>query len=199
VITGGNHIWQHAEARELLDSDPRILRPANYPPGTPGSGSAVAADRQGRKVGVLNLEGRVFMHPLDDPFRLAEREAERLRQETPVIIVDFHAEATSEKAALAWFLDGKVSAVIGTHTHVQTADGRVLPGGTAFISDAGMTGPRDGIIGMGRKEVLERFLTQRPTRFQVEPGPAQLNAVIVDADEETGRARQIRPLFLVED
>ncbi|MDQ7819559.1 MAG: TIGR00282 family metallophosphoesterase [Armatimonadota bacterium] len=198
VITGGNHTWQIREAYELLDSDPRILRPANYPPGVPGRGSALVGTRAGRAVGVVNLMGRVFMGELDDPFRVARAEVDRLRERTPVIVVDFHAEATSEKQALAWYLDGQVSAVLGTHTHVQTADERILPGGTAYITDVGMTGPRDGIIGMDRSRILERFLTQLPVRFEVAGGPAQLNAVAVEVDEATGRARQILRVAEVE-
>jgi len=142
-------------------------------------------------VGIINLQGRVFMQQLDDPFRAAREECERLRERAPVIVVDMHAEATSEKIALGWYLDGRCSAVIGTHTHVQTADERVLPQGTAYITDVGMTGPRDGVIGMDREGILERFLTQMPVRFEVASGPAQLNAVIVDVDESTGRARSI--------
>jgi metallophosphoesterase (TIGR00282 family) len=199
VVTGGNHIWQMREVYALLDGEPRLLRPANYPAGAPGRGAGVfRGARSGVPVGVLNLEGRVFMQPLESPFEVARREAARLREETPVIIVDMHAEATSEKSALGWHLDGLVSAVIGTHTHVQTADERVLPGGTAFITDAGMTGPRDSIIGMGREEVLQRFLTQLPARFDVAPGPVQLNGVLVDVDEETGRARRIQRLIRTE-
>lgn len=191
VITGGNHTWQHRDAYELLDSDARILRPLNYPPGTPGRGATIVAGSTGRQVGVINLQGRVFMSDLDDPFRAARAECERLRDTTPLIVVDFHAEATSEKIALGWYLDGRASAVVGTHTHVQTADERVLPGGTAFISDVGMTGPRDGVIGMDREKILERFLTQLPVRFEVASGPAQLSAVVVDVDETSGRARSI--------
>jgi 2',3'-cyclic-nucleotide 2'-phosphodiesterase len=194
VVTGGNHTWQAREIYTLLDSHPRILRPANYPPGTPGRGSGVfrSSGPTPGAVAVLNLEGRVFMQPLQSPFEVGRDEAERLRQEASVIIVDMHAEATSEKIALGWYLDGRVSAVIGTHTHVQTADERILPEGTAFISDAGMTGPRDSVIGMGRDEVLQRFLTLLPARFDVAAGPAQLNAVVVEVDDQTGRARRIQ-------
>ena len=191
VITGGNHTWHNREAYETLDAEPRLLRPANYPPGAPGHGSTVIAV-DGTAVGVLNLQGRIFMQTIDDPFRAARGEADRLRERAPVVIVDFHAEATSEKIALGWYLDGRVSAVIGTHTHVQTADERVLPGGTAYISDVGMTGPRDGVIGMAKDDIIERFLTQLPVRFTVASGPAQLNAVALDVDEESGRARAIR-------
>jgi metallophosphoesterase (TIGR00282 family) len=198
VITGGNHTWQHRDAYELLDADARILRPLNYPPGTPGRGATIVSTRNGTKVGVVNLQGRVFMAELDDPFRAGRAECERLSQTTRVIIVDIHAEATSEKIALGWYLDGRCSAVLGTHTHVQTADERVLPGGTAYITDAGMTGPRDGVIGMDRERILERFLTQLPVRFEVAAGPAQLNAVVVDVDEENGRALSIIRIVEVE-
>ncbi|MBI2973500.1 MAG: TIGR00282 family metallophosphoesterase [Armatimonadetes bacterium] len=191
VITGGNHIWHQRSAYELLDSHTRILRPLNFPPGAPGRGATVVESGGGAPVAVMNLQGRVFMQELDDPFRAARAEAERLRDETQVIIVDFHAEATSEKIALGWHLDGLVTALVGTHTHVQTADERILPGGTAYITDVGMTGPRDGVIGMDREIILERFLTQLPARFEVATGPAQFNAVLIDVDEQTGRARSI--------
>lgn len=196
VLTGGNHIWHHREAYDLLDSDPRVLRPANYPPGAPGRGAAVMRTPGGVQVGVLNLEGRVFMQQLDDPFRIAREQAETLRASVPAVIVDFHAEATSEKVAMGWYLDGRVSAVVGTHTHVQTADERILPGGTAYISDAGMTGPRDGVIGMAREAILERFLTQLPSRFQVASGPVQLNGVLISIAGD-GRAEHIERLQIV--
>jgi metallophosphoesterase (TIGR00282 family) len=195
AITGGNHTWQHRDAYELLDNDTRMLRPLNYPPGTPGRGGTVITARTGKPVGIANVQGRVFMSELDDPFRAARAECARLRDHTPVIVVDVHAEATSEKLALGWYLDGRCSAVIGTHTHVQTADDRVLPAGTAYITDVGMTGPRDGIIGMDRERILERFLTQLPVRFEVATGPAQLNAVVLDVDEATGRARSIQRIM----
>ena len=201
VVTGGNHTWHAREVFALLDSDLRLLRPANYPVGTPGRGAGVFPPSKGRggpPVGVLNLEGRIFMEPLESPFRVARDHVEQLRRETPVIVIDIHAEATSEKAALAWHLDGRVSAVVVTHTHVQTADERILPSGTAFITDVGMTGPRDSIIGMGREEVLQRFLTMLPARFDVAKGPAQLNAVALEIDDETGRARAIRRVLRAE-
>jgi metallophosphoesterase (TIGR00282 family) len=202
VVTGGNHIWQAREAVTLLDEDPRLLRPANYPAGTPGRGAGVftlPAGRGGPPVAVLNLQGRVFMEPLESPFRTAAEQVEALRRATPVIVVDLHAEATSEKAALAWYLDGRVSAVLGTHTHVQTADERLLPDGTAFITDVGMTGPRDSIIGMGREEVLQRFLTHLPVRFDVAKGPAQLNGVLLEVDGGDGRARSIERILRMEE
>jgi metallophosphoesterase (TIGR00282 family) len=198
VLTGGNHTWQNREVYDLLDADPRVLRPANYPPGVPGQGAAVVETQGGATVGILNLQGRVFMTNLEDPFRVGREQAERLRSRTPVVVVDIHAEATSEKVALGWYLDGMVSAVIGTHTHVQTADERILPRGTAYITDAGMTGPRDGIIGMAREAILERFLTQLPTRFEVAPGPVQLNGVVVACDPD-GRATGIERLYIVTD
>jgi metallophosphoesterase (TIGR00282 family) len=183
VITGGNHIWHNREAYALLDAELRILRPANYPPGVPGRGWGVFGTGSG-PLGVLNLQGRVFMQELDDPFRLAREAAAELRAAAPAVIVDFHAEASSEKVAMGWYLDGLVSAVIGTHTHVQTADERILPGGTAYITDVGMTGPRDGVIGMARGAILERFLTQLPVRFEVASGPVQLNAVIISLADD---------------
>ncbi len=198
VLTGGNHTWHHREAYDLLEGEPRILRPANYPPGTPGRGAAVVRTPGGVEIGVLNLEGRVFMQPLDDPFRIAREQAAALRASASAVIVDFHAEATSEKVALGWYLDGHVSAVIGTHTHVQTADERILPAGTAYISDVGMTGPRDGVIGMAREAILERFLTQLPVRFQVASGPVQLSAVLISIEPD-GRARSIERLQMVEE
>jgi len=196
ALTGGNHTWAKREAYGLLDSDPRVVRPANYPPGVPGQGSTVIR-RGGAALAVLNLQGRVFMEPLDDPFRVARAEVDRLRELTPFVLVDFHAEATSEKLALGYFLDGKVTAVVGTHTHVQTADERVLPGGTAYITDVGMTGPRDGVIGMDRDAILQRFLLQLPVRFEVASGAVQFNAVLVEADA-SGRATSIRRIHEVE-
>ena len=197
VLTGGNHVWKNRDAYELLDSDPRVLRPANYPAGAPGRGAAVLRTG-GLEIGVLNLEGRVFMQTLDDPFRLGREQAALLRASVPTVVVDFHAEATSEKVAMGWYLDGRVSAVVGTHTHVQTADERVLPQGTAYISDVGMTGPRDGVIGMDRDVILERFLTQLPVRFQVASGAVQLNAVVITV-APTGAAERIERVQVVEE
>jgi len=197
VITSGNHVWKKKEIGPYLDEEPRILRPANYPAPAPGRGSVVVEVASRKSAAVLNLSGRVFMPgDLDCPFRCAMAETDRLRRETHVVIVDFHAEATSEKLALARYLDGRASAVIGTHTHVQTSDARVLPGGTAFISDVGMTGPTDSVIGIETGLVLERFLTQRPVRFEVASGGVQLGAALVDIDEQDGRAREIRPLLV---
>ncbi len=187
VITSGNHVWEIREFYPILDSESPILRPLNYPPGVPGRGLLIA-----HGTAFINLQGRTFIGvDTDCPFRAADNALEHLH-DTPVIIVDIHAEATSEKAALAWYLDGRVSAVIGTHTHVATADARVLPKGTAFVTDAGMVGPRDSIIGVGVKPVIERFLTQLPIRFApVERGPAIFNSVLLDIDEASGRAHTI--------
>jgi len=191
VMTSGNHIWDKKEVIEYIRTEPRLLRPANYPAGVPGRGSYVAETSDGRAVGVINAMGRVFMVPIDDPFAVVLREIEAIRHRTRVIIVDFHAEATSEKVAMGWHLDGKVTAVVGTHTHVQTADERILPNGTACLTDVGMTGPHDSIIGMEVEPSLSRFLTGMPTRFEPATGNPRLNAVIIEADEKTGRATAI--------
>jgi metallophosphoesterase (TIGR00282 family) len=190
VLTSGNHVWDKKEIEPWLAKQDRLIRPANYPADTPGRGSVVVTTDQG-KAAVLNLEGRVFMSNLDDPFRAAEREVDLLRKDTPVIIIDFHAEATSEKAALAWHMDGRVSAVLGTHTHVQTADERILPGGTAFMTDVGMTGPVDSVIGVKKEDAIRRFLTQRPHKFEIPKGPATLDAVSIDIDGKNGKAKSI--------
>ena len=190
-ITSGNHIWDKKEQVAAVLSDERIIRPANYPAGAPGRGSLVATTPGGVKVGVLNLEGRVYMKSLECPFRTADRELERLRAETAVLFVDFHAEATSEKSALGWYLDGRASAVIGTHTHVQTADERIQPGGTAYLSDAGMTGSFDSVIGIGKEEAISKFLTQLPVKFEVPKKDIRLNGVALTIDEQSGRALSI--------
>jgi metallophosphoesterase (TIGR00282 family) len=191
LLTGGNHIWDKKEQVAFVLSDPRIIRPANYPAGALGVGSTVLTTPGGTKVAVLNLEGRVFMKNLECPFLVADREIKRLKQETAIIFVDFHAEATSEKSALSWYLDGRVSALIGTHTHVQTADERILPQGTAFLTDAGMTGSFDSVIGMGKEETIHRFLTQLPSKFEVGKKDIRLNAVVVGVDEQSGNAVSI--------
>jgi len=196
VITTGNHVWKYKkDVLPALINEPRLLRPANYPEGVPGSGHYVHDLGNGVKVAVLNLCGRVFMEPLECPFRTADLLVEELRKETPVIVVDFHAEATSEKQAMGWYLAGRVSAVVGTHTHVQTADERILPGGTAYITDVGMTGPRDGVIGVRRERIIERFLTQTPVRFEVADGPCMLNAVLIEIEPETGLAVGINRIW----
>lgn len=188
VMTSGNHVWDKKEALTYIASEPRLLRPANYPAGVPGRGSYVAQTGDGRAVGVINVMGRVFMLNIDDPFAVVLREIEAIRHRTRIIVVDMHAEATSEKIAMGWHLDGKVTLVVGTHTHVQTADERILPNGTAYLTDAGMTGPHDSIIGMEREPALRRFLTGLPAKFEPAAGNARLNGVVVEADDRTGRA-----------
>ena len=192
VMTSGNHIWDKKEVLDYIPNEPRLLRPANYPAGVPGRGSYVAQTGDGRAVGVINAMGRVFMLNIDDPFQIVLREIAAMRAKTKIIVVDFHAEATSEKIAMGWHLDGKVTLVVGTHTHVQTADERILPNGTAYLTDAGMTGPHDSIIGMEREPALARFLNGMPSRFEPATGNPRLNGVIVDADDKTGRAIAIR-------
>ncbi|HOI75225.1 MAG TPA: TIGR00282 family metallophosphoesterase [Syntrophales bacterium] len=196
VLTSGNHVWDKREVDDFIDDYETLLRPANYPDGVPGHGSVVMPVSGGVYVGVLNLLGRVFMPAVDCPFRTAERELEKIRRKTPIVIVDFHAEATSEKQALSWFLDGRVTAVIGTHTHVQTADEGIRPGGSAYISDAGMTGPFDSVIGTRKEAILERFLRQVPNRFDVAKGDIRLQGVLMEVDETSGRALKIERISL---
>ncbi len=191
VVTSGNHIWDKKEVMPLLEREPRLLRPANYPPELPGAGSGIFETAGGVRVGVVNLEGRVFMRNLDCPFRAADALIEELQRETALIFVDFHAEATSEKQALGFYLDGRVSAVVGTHTHVQTADEQILAGGTGYLTDVGMSGSRDAIIGNKKKPALERFLTQLPVRLEVAKKDPQLCAVLLTLNEETGRCEAI--------
>jgi 2',3'-cyclic-nucleotide 2'-phosphodiesterase len=196
VLTSGNHIWDKKEALDYIGAEPRLLRPANYPAGVPGNGSYLARTRDGVSVGVINVMGRVFMIAIDDPFAGVLREIEALRARTRVVFVDFHAEATSEKIAMGWHLDGKVTAVVGTHTHVQTADERILPKGTAYLTDVGMTGPHDSVVGVEIEAALGRFLTALPARFETATANPRLHAVIVDADERTGLATDIERLSL---
>lgn len=199
VITTGNHVWDKRETLEFIGNEPRLLRPANYPEGTPGAGSYVATAKNGVRVGVINVMGRVFLNAIDDPFRVALRELARVTTGgARVVFVDMHAETTSEKIALGYYLDGKVAAVVGTHTHVQTADERILPGGTACLTDVGMTGPHDGVIGMDKDAVLARFTTGLPSRFETASGDPRLNAVIVTVDPSNGRATHIARLSLSE-
>jgi metallophosphoesterase (TIGR00282 family) len=188
VITSGDHLWDQREVLDLLHHEPRFLRPFNYPAGTPGQGSVVVRKEGLPPVAVLNLQGRTFMPDLENPFHAARAEVARLRQETRMIFVDFHAEATSEKIALARMLDGEVSAVAGTHTHVQTADEQIFPGGTAYLTDAGFTGPHDGVLGREMAPVIQRFLSNMPQRFEVAKGRVLLHGVIVEIDEATGKA-----------
>ncbi len=191
VLTSGDHIWKRREIFELINQDERILRPLNYPAGAPGKGKNVFKVKSGGKVGVININGRVFMDSLECPFKTAALAQEELIKETKVIIVDIHAEATSEKIALGWYLDGKVSAVLGTHTHIQTADEKILPQGTAYITDVGMAGPYDSVIGRKVDDVLTRFLTGVPVRFEVAEGNIQLHGVVIDIDEKTGKGNSI--------
>ncbi|HEV2299195.1 MAG TPA: TIGR00282 family metallophosphoesterase [Candidatus Acidoferrales bacterium] len=191
VLTGGNHIWDRKEIFDFFPHESRLVRPANFPAGAPGNGLYTGTARNGVGYAVLNLQGRTFMAPIDCPFRTAERELARIPAGVKVILVDIHAETTSEKQAMGWFLDGKVSAVVGTHTHVATADAHVLPGGTAYITDVGMTGPHDSIIGMDKQGIIERFLNGLPARFEVAEGDVQMHTALIDVDESTGRARSI--------
>lgn len=191
VLTSGNHIWDKKEIVGRIDNLPRLLRPLNYPGGVPGRGSIILKAENGIEIAVANVAGRVFMPNLDCPFSTCEKEVKKLRERTPVIFIDMHAEATAEKIAFGWFMDGLVSAVVGTHTHVQTADERILPGGTAYISDAGMTGPFDSVIGVKKGHVIQRFLTQMPVRFEPASGDIRLSGVIVAVDAETGKASSI--------
>jgi metallophosphoesterase (TIGR00282 family) len=190
VITGGNHSWDKKEILEYIPNEPRLLRPANFPK-SPGRGLYVGTSRGGVRYAVLNLQGRVFMTQLDCPFRTADAELARIPPDVKIIFVDMHAEATSEKQAMGWYLDGRVSVVVGTHTHVATADERVLPNGTAFITDVGMTGPHESVIGMDRGAMVKRFLDSMPTKFEVAIGDVRLNGILADVDDSTGRARSI--------
>jgi metallophosphoesterase (TIGR00282 family) len=191
VVTMGNHTWRRADMLKGIEMLDNVVRPANYPPSSPGEGSIVYELDGDRRVAIFNLVGRVYMDPNDCPFRRGLEIARTLREETPIVILDMHAEATSEKAAIAWYLDGKVSAVLGTHTHVQTADERILPQGTAYITDVGMTGPHDSIIGMKQEQVLTRFVTGIHSRYEVADQNLQLDGVVVDVDDLTGQALHI--------
>lgn len=198
VVTSGNHIWDRMEIAVTLAENPRLLRPANYPESSPGRGLSIFTARDGSPVAVLNLSGRLFMPPVGDPFRAVDALLMAIEPTVRVRIVDFHAEATSEKAALAYYLDGRVSAVLGTHTHVQTADERLLPGGTAAISDVGMTGAHDSIIGVDKDAVVERFVTDRPVRLRPAQGDLRLQAVLLQVSPEDGRASAIERVELRE-
>jgi metallophosphoesterase (TIGR00282 family) len=191
AMTTGNHVWDKKEILDYFPHQPRLVRAANYPPGAPGNGVYVAATRQGIRYALMHLQGRVYMPALDCPFRTADQELSRLPPDCRIRIVDIHAEATSEKQALGWYLDGRVTAVLGTHTHVPTADERVLPNGTAYITDVGMTGPYDSVIGVEKEIAIRKFLNQLPARFHSAKGDVRLCGVILDADEATGRARSI--------
>ena len=195
VMTSGNHIFDKREVIPYIDNQPRLLRPANYPPGTPGKGIWVG-DVKGTKVAVISLMGRVFMPPVDDPFRAVDELINSLSPDIKVRLVDMHCEATSEKSAMGWYLDGRVSAVVGTHTHVQTADERILPKGTAYLTDLGMTGSYSGVIGMDRDDVLARFTSVTTKRAEHSKGDVRICGAVIDVDEETGRARSISRLAL---
>ena len=197
VMTTGNHVWDKREIYEYLDRDSRLLRPANYPPELPGKGLAIVRARNGVPVAVMNLQGRVHMSPVDDPFRKADELLASLDPEVRVRFVDFHAEATSEKVAMGWHLDGRVSAMIGTHTHIPTADERILPGGTAYQTDAGMTGPYDSVIGVEKETVLRKFKTSLPVRMEAAKSMVELRGTIVEVDPATGKAKRIKRLKLV--
>jgi len=199
VITSGNHIWRKKEIFPYLDQTDRVLRPANYPPNVPGKGWTVIRLPNGLPLGVINLEGRIFMRSLDCPFRKAEIILNEIKKITKTIIIDFHAEATSEKVALGWFLDGQASAVLGTHTHIQTADETILPNGTAYITDVGMTGPLFSVIGMERELAIRGFLTQLPQRFKPAKGPVTLQGVVVKINAFSGKAEAIIRIKEVED
>ena len=198
VLTSGNHIWDKRDAVEYLDQEPRLLRPANYPHPNPGKGTYRFETKEGFHVAVLNLQGRVFMEPIDCPFRASDRELKLLQNKNAIIIVDFHAEATSEKQAMGWYLDGRVSAVIGTHTHVPTADEKILPQGTAFITDVGMVGGYESVIGLKKEQAIERFLTSRPQRFEPDKRGLVSSSVYVEIDTRTGKAVSIQRDSLVE-
>ena len=192
VITSGDHIWKKKDIVEMLDEEKKLLRPANYPKGAPGSGWGIYTLKNKVKIGVVNLVGRVFMEAVECPFRVAREIVEEIKKETSIILIDVHAEATSEKIALAWYLDGMVSAVLGTHTHVQTADERIYPKGTAYITDVGMTGPHDSVIGRKVEQILTRFITALPTRFEMAEENVQLNGAVVTIDENTGKVTDIK-------
>lgn len=197
-ITMGNHTWDNKDIFEWIDDQPKLVRPGNYPPGAPGRGAALIK-ANGKQLAIVNLQGRTFLPPIDCPFRMADELLEEVSKQTACVLVDFHAEATSEKIAMGWYLDGRASLVVGTHTHVQTNDDRVLPGGTAFISDVGMVGSMEGVLGMERESVLRRFLTQMPARFVADEGKWHFHAVLADLDESTGRANAIQKLRLTEE
>jgi metallophosphoesterase (TIGR00282 family) len=183
VLTGGNHSWDRKEILEYLPHQPRLLRPGNFPEGVPGTGTYVGVAKNGTKYAVLNLQGRVFLTPIDDPFRKADAELAKLPADVAFVFVDMHAETTSEKVAMGWYLDGRVTALVGTHTHVTTADEHVLPQGTAYITDVGMTGPHGGVIGMDRDGIIKRFLEGLPARFEVASGDVQMNCVLIETDD----------------
>lgn len=199
MVTLGNHAWNKKEVFDFIDDSPYLIRPANFPDGNPGYGLAYV-NINGTEVAVINLQGRTFMPPIDDPFLKADELIAEAKKRTDIIFIDFHAEATSEKQAFAWYVDGRVSAVVGTHTHTQTADERILPGGTGYITDVGMTGPYEGVLGVERDAVINRFLTNLPVRFEVtKEGTAQLNGVIITIDDKTAKAKKVERIIINDD
>ena len=197
-ITMGNHTWDNKEIFEFIDDEPRLIRPANFPPGTPGRGYTVVKGN-GKQLAIVNLQGRTFLPAIDDPFRVGEEIVEELRREHKCILVDFHAEATSEKIAMGYFMDGLASIVVGTHTHVQSNDDVILPGGTAYLTDAGMVGSSEGILGMEKDAIIYKFTTQLPSRFVVDEGKWQLHGLFAELDEATGKATRLEKIRLRED
>ncbi|NGM81071.1 TIGR00282 family metallophosphoesterase [Paenibacillus sp. 7124] len=197
-ITMGNHTWDNKNIFEFIDDEPRMVRPANFPQGTPGHGYTVVKGN-GKQLAIVNLQGRTFLPAIDCPFRVGEEIVEELRRQHKCILVDFHAEATSEKIAMGWFMDGRASIVVGTHTHVQSNDDTILPGGTAYLTDAGMVGSREGILGMEKDAVLYKFTTQLPARFVVDEGKWMLHGLFADLDEDTGKAKRLEKIRLRED
>ncbi|MFZ5943623.1 MAG: TIGR00282 family metallophosphoesterase [Bacillota bacterium] len=191
VLTMGNHVWDKKEIINFIDYQPNLIRPANYPPGTPGKGHTIFSLKNNIKIGVVNISGVIFLQPLISPFLIIDKIISDLKKECSIIVVDFHAEATSEKVAMGWYLDGKVSAVLGTHTHIQTADERILPQGTAYITDIGMTGPRDSVLGVKKELVINKFLTQMPVKFETATGVGQLNGVILNIDINSAKTTSI--------
>lgn len=196
VVTMGNHVWDNREVFSFIDDEARIIRPANYPGDCPGQGYHVYTGGFNKKIAVINVSGRVFLDPLDCPFQVTREIIGQIRKKADIMIIDFHAEATSEKLAFAYYFDGSVNAVLGTHTHIQTADERILSGGTAYITDLGMTGPVDSILGMDKELVIKRFVTQRPVRFEVAKGPAQLQGVVLSLDDYTNQVLEIERICL---
>ncbi len=192
AITMGNHVWSKKEILDGIEDFVQVIRPANFPDGAPGQGAAVVEGPAGVKVGIVNVLGRVFMMPIECPFRVVNEEIKRLREQVKILIVDFHAEATSEKKAMGYYLDGRISALVGTHTHVMTADETILPGGTAYISDVGMTGPHDSVLGVKKDSVISNYLTRMPVRFEVAQEDPILHGVLIDVDENSGKATNIR-------
>lgn len=197
-LTMGNHIWDNKDVFNFIEEEARMVRPANYPSGTPGRGYQVIKIESGISIGIINISGRTFMNALDCPFRTVDAIIDKIKNSTSIVIVDFHAEATSEKIAMGWYLDGRATLVAGTHTHVQTADERILPNGTAYITDLGMTGPMNSILGIEKETVIKKFISQLPVRFEVAKGPSQINGIIVEIDEQTGKAQKIQRMDIKE-